>query len=100
MLTTVATLDPGVNMVNQAIWRKIHCQERVAASVTGPQFMLLFFVRLSQTESLQSFAKKIGGSQILLNERNRKHPGSNIQKNFFEFPKKVRIIDFGWWRSY
>jgi hypothetical protein len=47
-------------MVNRTIWRKIHCQERVAASVTGPQSMRFFFVGLFQAEIEKSVAKNIG----------------------------------------
>jgi hypothetical protein len=43
-----------------------------------------------------SVTKNIGGSKILLDERNRKHSGSNVKSHFFEFSKKVRIIDFRW----
>jgi hypothetical protein len=70
-------------MVNRAIWRKNHWQEQVTASVTGPQSIRLFFVGLSQAESVQSIAKNIRGFHILLDERIRKHSGSNVKKTLF-----------------
>jgi hypothetical protein len=93
---------PGSNIVNRAFWRKNRCQERVAASVTGPQSMRLFFVGLSQAETVRTirYTTNIGCSNILIDERIRKHSSSNVKRNFLTFRKKVRIIDFSWWRSY
>jgi hypothetical protein len=55
---------PGSNTVNRAIWRKNHSQERVAASVTGPQYMRRFLRGYLKQRAYNPLPKTFGGSQI------------------------------------
>jgi hypothetical protein len=55
---------------------------------------------LFEAESLQSIAKNFGGSPDEHRERSEKHSTDDAERYIFEFSKKVRIIDFRWWRPY
>ena len=56
----------------------------------------IFFMGLSEAESLQSIAKNFGGSQVEHRERSGKHPRDDVERYTFEFSKKVRFNYFGW----
>jgi hypothetical protein len=61
---------------------------------------VIFFMGLFEAESLQSIAKNFGGSPDEHRERSEKHSTDDAERYIFEFSKKVRIIDFRWWRPY
>jgi hypothetical protein len=82
-------------MVNREIWRKIDCPERVAASVTGHQSMRLFVWGYLKQRVYNPLAKTLEDLRSNLTKEIE-----NIPTHFFEFPKKVHIFDYRWWRSY
>jgi hypothetical protein len=83
---------PGLNMVNRAIWRKIDCQERVAASVTGLQSMRLFFVNYLKQRVYNPLPKTFEDLRFHLTREIENIPAQILKNNFLNFRKRCELL--------
>jgi hypothetical protein len=83
---------PDSNMVNRAIWRKIHCQERVAASVTGPQSIRLFLWGYLKQRVYNPLPKTLEDLRSNLTREIENILAQMLKETFLNFLKRCELL--------
>jgi hypothetical protein len=83
---------PGSNMVNREIWRKIHCQERVAASVTGLKYVRLFVWGYLKQRVYNPLAKTLEDLRSNLTREIENIPAQMLKDIFLNFRKRCELL--------
>jgi hypothetical protein len=84
-------------MVSRAIWRKNHCQERVTASVTGPQSMRLFFVDHLKKRVYNPLSKTLEDRISNLTREIENIPAQTLKETYLKKKIKVSFVPQNKW---
>jgi hypothetical protein len=81
-------------MVNRAIWRKNHCQERVAALVTGLKSVRLFFLGYLKQRVYNLLPTTLEDLKSNLTREIENIPAQMLKDTFLNFQKRRKLLIF------